>query len=62
MFGVGLPHEQTVWVPTGAPQVKQLGTAKLCSCGKATANMSFAERTEYELEQYRAYKARVASA
>jgi hypothetical protein len=34
----------------------------VCSCGKATPNMSFAERTAYELEQYRAYKARVASA
>ena len=32
---------------------------KVCSCGHATPNMSFAERTEYELQQYRAYKARV---
>ena len=39
-----------------------IGQATVCSCGKATANMSFAERTAYELEQYKAYKARVASA
>ncbi len=39
-----------------------VGTTKVCSCGKPTPNMSFAERTEYELEQYKAYKARVASA
>jgi hypothetical protein len=38
----------------GAP----VGSANVCSCGKATPNMSFAERTAYELEQYRAYKAR----
>ena len=36
--------------------------AAVCSCGKATPNMSFAERTAYELEQYKAYKARAASA
>jgi hypothetical protein len=39
-----------------------IGEATVCSCGKATANMSFEERTEYELAQYRAYKERVASA
>jgi hypothetical protein len=39
-----------------------IGRAAVCSCGKATPNMSFAERTAYELEQYKAYKARVASA
>ena len=40
-----------------------VGTQKICSCGQATPNMSFAERTEYEVQQYRAYKARaVASA
>ena len=36
-----------------------IGGEKVCSCGQATANMTFAERTEYELQQYRAYKARV---
>jgi len=36
-----------------------IGGEKVCSCGQATPNMSFAERTEYELQQYRAYKARV---
>ena len=36
-----------------------VGEEKVCSCGKATPNMSFAERTEYEVQQYRAYKARV---
>ncbi len=36
--------------------------ATVCSCGMATPNMSFAERTAYELELYKAYKARVASA
>ena len=39
-----------------------IGQTAVCSCGKATPNMSFAERTAYELEQYKAYKARVASA
>ena len=39
-----------------------VGQASLCSCGKPTANMSFAERTAWEVEQYKAYKARVASA
>jgi hypothetical protein len=39
-----------------------IGQATVCSCGKPTANMSFAERTAYELEQYKAYKARAASA
>ena len=38
-----------------------VGTQKVCSCGHATPNMSFAERTEYEVEQYRAYKARAAA-
>jgi len=52
--------------PTG-PQCSgcgvPVGAQKVCSCGKATPNMSFAERTEYEVQQYRAYKARaVASA
>ena len=36
-----------------------LGSEKVCSCGKATPNMSFDERREYEVQQYRAYKARV---
>jgi hypothetical protein len=36
-----------------------IGGEKVCRCGKATPNMSFAERTEYELQQYREYKARV---
>jgi hypothetical protein len=36
-----------------------IGSEKLCSCGQATPNMTFAERTEYEVQQYRAYKARV---
>jgi hypothetical protein len=36
-----------------------IGSEKLCSCGQATPNMTFAERTEYELQQYKAYKARV---
>jgi hypothetical protein len=35
-----------------------VGTEKICSCGMPTKNMSFAERSQYELEQYRAYKAR----
>ena len=39
-----------------------IGQASVCRCGQATPNMSFAERTAYELEQYKAYKARVASA
>ena len=39
-----------------------IGQATVCSCGQATPNMSFAERTAYELEQYKAYKARVATA
>lgn len=39
-----------------------VGQATVCSCGKATPNMSFAERTAYEVEQYKAYKARVATA
>jgi hypothetical protein len=30
---------------------------KVCRCGAGTENMSFAERTAYELEQYKAYKA-----
>ena len=58
-------NRQNDEIPAGArcsSSGSPVGTAKLCSCGKATANMSFAERTEYELEQYRAYKARVASA
>jgi len=52
-------------IPTGARCSgcgSPVGTAKICSCGKATPNMSFAERSEYELDQYKAYKARVASA
>jgi hypothetical protein len=32
---------------------------KICSCGAASPNLSFAERSEFELEQWRAYKARV---
>jgi hypothetical protein len=35
-----------------------VGKKSVCSCGAATANMSFAERSEFELEQWRAYKAR----
>ena len=41
----------------GAP----VGSAKVCSCGQATPNMSFAERTAYEVEQYKAWKARSAA-
>lgn len=40
----------------------QIEHVTMCSCGKPTANMSFAERSAYELEQYKAFKARVASA
>jgi hypothetical protein len=36
-----------------------IGGETVCSCGQATPNMTFAERTEYELQQYKAYKARV---
>jgi hypothetical protein len=36
-----------------------LGDEKVCSCGTASPTMSFDERREYELEQYKAYKARV---
>jgi hypothetical protein len=35
-----------------------IGSEKVCACGNATPNMTFAERTEYEVQQYRAYKAR----
>ncbi|HLW18063.1 MAG TPA: hypothetical protein VKV69_11980 [Actinomycetota bacterium] len=38
-----------------------VGAAKVCPCGKATPNMSFAERTAYEVEQYKAYKARASA-
>jgi len=38
-----------------------VGQTHVCSCGKPTANMSFAERTAYEVEQYKAYKARVSA-
>ncbi|MGZ4127556.1 MAG: hypothetical protein ACXVEX_05365 [Actinomycetota bacterium] len=31
---------------------------KICSCGKPTHNLSFAERSKFEVEQWRAYKAR----
>jgi hypothetical protein len=34
-----------------------IGEEKFCRCGAPTINASFAERTQYELEQYRAYKA-----
>jgi hypothetical protein len=36
-----------------------IGGEKVCSCGHATPNMSFDERREHELQQYKAYKARV---
>ena len=52
-------------VPTGAACLScgsPVGTLTVCSCGKPTPNMSFAERTAYEVEQYKAYKARAASA
>ena len=39
-----------------------VGNEKVCRCGAGTPNMSFAERSAYEVEQYKAYKARVASA
>lgn len=32
-----------------------------CSCGAPTAIASFKERAEYELKQWRAYKARLAA-
>jgi hypothetical protein len=35
----------------------QVGDDKFCRCGAPTSKASFAERTQYELEQYRAYKA-----
>jgi len=35
---------------------------KVCQCGAGTPNMSFAERSAYEVEQYKAYKAKAASA
>jgi hypothetical protein len=48
-------------IPAG-PRCSSCGTPygdeKICSCGKATPNMSFNERAAYELEQYKAYKAR----
>jgi hypothetical protein len=36
--------------------------ATICVCGAPTQFMSFAERTAYELEQWRVYKERVRSA
>ncbi|HJT36999.1 MAG TPA: hypothetical protein VJ818_01130 [Actinomycetota bacterium] len=39
-----------------------IGSRTVCSCGRPTPNMSFAERAAYELEQYRAHKARAESA
>ena len=34
----------------------------LCTCGKATRWMSFADRTKYEVEQWRNHKKRQAEA
>jgi hypothetical protein len=31
---------------------------KTCACGEATGRMSFAERTAWEVQQWRAYKSR----
>ena len=33
------------------------GDARFCGCGAPTSKASFEERSKYELEQYRAYKA-----
>lgn len=35
---------------------------KFCGCGRPTHNVTFAERTEWEVEQWRAHKERAASA
>lgn len=35
---------------------------KVCACGTATRYMDFAERTQYEVEQWRAYRQRMATA
>lgn len=34
---------------------------KVCKCGAATRYMNFDERTRYEVEQWRASRARIAS-
>lgn len=34
---------------------------KVCACGSATRYMDFFERTEYEVQRWRAYQARAAS-
>jgi hypothetical protein len=34
---------------------------KVCSCGQATRHMDFSERAEYEVEQWRAYRAQAAT-
>lgn len=31
---------------------------KICQCGAPTEHMSFAERAQWEVQQYRAYQAR----
>lgn len=35
---------------------------KVCRCGAATQHMTFAERTAWEVEQYRAYQQRSVTA
>jgi hypothetical protein len=35
---------------------------KVCRCGSATHYMTFAERTQWELEQYRNYQQRATAA
>jgi len=35
---------------------------KVCSCGSATSHMDFAERAKFEVEQWRAYRDRAATA
>jgi len=51
-------REQTAKVNHCSSCNRPIGAEKVCSCGQATPNMTFAERTEHELQQYRAYKAR----
>ena len=34
---------------------------KICACGSATLYMDFAERTQYEVDQWRRYRAAAAS-
>jgi hypothetical protein len=35
----------------------RVGDEKFCRCGAPTAHASFEDRSKYELEQWRAYKA-----